>query len=40
MNKGVYKTMAYADELKERVMQDFILTFNQVYGDLKEVQDK
>ena len=34
-----YIKMAYADDLKERVMKDFDLTYDQVYGDLKEVPD-
>ena len=35
-----YQTMAYSDTLKEKVIEDFNLTANQVYGDLKEVPDK
>ena len=32
-------TTAYADTLKSKVMADFDLSFNQVYGDQKEVLD-
>jgi len=32
--------IAYADELKRRLMEDFDLSWEQVYGDLKEVEDK
>lgn len=32
--------VAYADALKERIMEDFNLSWAQVYGDLKEVEDK
>lgn len=38
--KDGYITRAYADSLKERVMADFNLSYEQVYGDLKEVEDK
>jgi len=31
--------IAYADALKEQVMEDFELTWTQLYGDLKEVPD-
>jgi len=31
-----YYTRAYADELKEMLMRDLDLTYEQVYGDLKE----
>lgn len=38
-NKEFIK-IAYADGLKEKVMYDFDLTWDQLYGDLKEVPDK
>lgn len=34
-----YVKIAYADALKEQVMEEFDLTYNQLYGDLKEVPD-
>lgn len=34
-----YTLVAYADDLKKRCMDDFNLTYGQVYGDLKEVLD-
>lgn len=34
-----YVKMAYADALKEHVMENFDLTYSQMYGDLKEVPD-
>lgn len=37
---GQYVTVAYADELKRKCMEDFNLSYDQLYGDLKEVQDK
>lgn len=38
--KDNYFTMAYADALKRKCIQDFDLSREQVYGDLKEVPDK
>lgn len=38
--KDGYITRAYADSLKERVMVDFNLSYEQVYGELKEIEDK
>jgi hypothetical protein len=35
----VYYTRAYADDLKEMLMRDLNLTYEQVYGDLKEEPD-
>ena len=35
-----YITMAYSDNLKLRMVEDFGLSFEQVYGDLKEVPDE
>jgi len=35
----LFVDMAYADELKLRVMHDFNLSYEQVYGKLKEVPD-
>jgi hypothetical protein len=32
--------VAYADELKRKLMEDFDLSWEQMYGDLKEVEDK
>jgi len=37
--EGEYYTRAYADELKEMLMKDLDLSYEQVYGDLKEVPD-
>jgi len=34
-----YVKIAYADALKEQIMEEFDLTYNQLYGDLKEVPD-
>lgn len=36
----LFETIAYADDLKRRVMDDFDLSWDQVYGDLKEVPDE
>ena len=38
-NKSFLKK-AYADSLKEKLMAEFDLSWEQVYGDLKEVPDK
>ena len=38
-NKTVIK-VAYADELKRKIMNEFDLSWEQLYGDLKEVPDK
>lgn len=38
--KDNYFPMAYATELKRRCMRDYDLTWDQVYGDLKEVPDE
>ncbi len=38
--KDNYFTMAYANELKRRLRDDFDLSREQLYGDLKEVPDK
>lgn len=38
--EGGYVLMAYADELKRKCMEDFNLSYEQVYGDLKEVPDR
>lgn len=35
-----FSKIAYADGLKEKVMNEFGLTWDQLYGDLKEVPDK
>jgi hypothetical protein len=35
-----YYTRAYADELKEMLIRDLDLSYEQVYGNLKEVEDK
>jgi len=36
---GNYITIAFADELKMKCMDDFNLSYDQVYGHLKEVED-
>ena len=38
--EGTYTIMAYADELKKKCMEDFDLSYEQLYGDFKEVPDK
>jgi len=38
--KENYFEMAYANELKRRLREDFDLSREQLYGDLKEVPDK
>jgi len=38
--EGTYTLMAYADELKSKCMEDFDLSYEQLYGDFKEVPDK
>jgi hypothetical protein len=35
-----FRKVAYADSLKEKLMLEFDLSWDQVYGDLKEVPDK
>ena len=44
LNQGTvrnsYKTVAFADQLKSQLMLIFGLTHDQVYGNLKEVEDK
>lgn len=35
-----YFTLAYADNLKRKVMDDFDLSIEQLYGNLKEVPDE
>lgn len=37
--KRDYILIAYADELKKKCMEDFNLSYGQVYGNLKEVPD-
>jgi len=37
---GNWVTKAYADILKNKIMEDYELTWDQLYGDLKEVPDK
>lgn len=39
-NRIIYYSRAYADELKEMLMRDLNLTYSQVYGKLKEVEDE
>ena len=39
ITKEDYTLIAYADELKRRLMEDFDLSHEQVYGDLKEEPD-
>ena len=38
LNKEFIK-IAYADGLKEKLMNEFDLTYDQLYGELKEVVD-
>jgi len=38
--KNNYFTMAYANELKRRLREDFDLSKDQLYGELKEVPDE
>ncbi len=37
---NVYMLMAFAKNLKERVQKDFDLSYDQLWGDQKEVEDK
>jgi CO dehydrogenase nickel-insertion accessory protein CooC1 len=37
---GTYVLMAYANELKNRVQKDFDLSYDQLWGDAKEEEDK
>ena len=37
--RNIYRTIAFSDILKDRLIKDFDLTTEQVYGGLKECVD-